>query len=137
MIRKSSVSEVANGGGHESLHSESLVVPDSFFMEKKKCVDLIDSAMSEHFKPDAAGRASFRNPDLSESKVPKRTKPFSALLATIFMQDQRWVDLVQSHYENLVEDGGESPVVTVGMMRDYFTNIEGIRSIAFELVKNN
>ena len=53
------------------------------------------------------------------------------------MQDQRWVDLVQSHYENLVEDGGESPVVTVGMMRDYFTNIEGMRSIAFELVKNN
>ena len=73
MIRKSSVSEVANGGGYESLHSESLVVPDSFFMEKKKCVDLIDSAMSEHFKPDAAGRAWFRNPDLSESKLPKRT----------------------------------------------------------------
>jgi hypothetical protein len=132
MIRKSSVLEVANGGGHESLHSDSLVVPDSFFLEKKKCVDLIDSAMSEHFKPDAAGRAWFRNPDLSESKVPKRTKPFSALLATIFMQDQRWVHLVQ----NLIEDGGDCPVITVGMMRDYFTNIEGMRSIAFELVKN-
>ena len=137
MIRKSAVFDVANGGGHESLHAESIVVPESFFMDRKKCVDLMDSAMSEHFKPDSAGRAWFRNPELSESKLKKRTKPFSAMLASVFIQDQRWVTLVQSHYENLVDDGSEAPIVTQGMMRDFFLNIEGMRSIAFDLVRTN
>ena len=94
----------------------------------------MDSAMTEHFKPDSAGRAWFRNPELSESKLKKRTKPFSAMLASVFIQDQRWVTLVQSHYENLVDDGSEAPIVTQGMMRDFFLNIEGMRSIAFDLV---
>ena len=134
MIRKSAVLEVANGGGHESLHSECVLVPDCFFRERKKSVDLVDSAMSEHFKPDGAGRAWFRNPETSETKIKKRTKLFSAMLATVFMQDQRWVNLVQSHYENLVEDGRDSPVVTLGMMQEYFLNIEGMRSVAFDLV---
>jgi len=135
MIRKSAVFDVANGGGHESLHAQSIAVPESFFMDRKKCVDLMDSAMSEHFKPDSAGRAWFRNPELSESKLKKRTKPFSAMLASVFIQDQRWVTLVQSHYANLVDDGSEAPIVTQSMMRDYFLNIEGMRSIAFDLVR--
>jgi hypothetical protein len=135
MIRKSAVLEVANGGGHESLHSESVMVPDCFFLDHKKSVDVVDSAMSEHFKPDGAGRAWFRNPETSESKIKKRTKLFSAMLATVFMQDQRWVNLVQSHYENLVDDGCDSPVVTLKMMQDYFLNIEGMRSVAFDLVR--
>ena len=137
MIRKSAVIDIANGGGHESLHSESIVVPESFFMDRKKSVELIDSVMSEHFKPDSADRAWFRNPDLSESKLKKRTKPFSAMLASVFIQDQRWVNLVQSHYENLVDDGSETPIVTQTLMRDYFLNIEGMRSIAFDLVRKH
>ena len=56
------------------------------------------------------------------------------MLASVFMKDQRWVELVQSHFENLVDDGGDAPVVTEGMMREFFLNIEGMRSIAFELV---
>ena len=134
VIRQNSKFELANGGGHESLHSESIQIPDQFFLDSKKSVDLVDNAMSKHFKPDRAGRAWFRNPDLSEARITKRTKPFAAMLASVFMKDQRWVELVQSHFENLVDDGGDAPVVTEGMMREFFLNIEGMRSIAFELV---
>ena len=45
--------------------------------------------------------------------------------------------LVQSHYDNLVDDGGEPPVITEGMMTDYFFNIEGMRTVAFGLVSND
>ena len=126
--------EARLGGGHESLHADSIAVPDTFFIDPKKAVDLIDEAMCEYFKPDRADRAWFRNPDLSEHKLTKRTKPFAAMLATIFMNDQRWIDLVQSHFDNLVDDGRESPIVTKTMMTEYFENIEGMRTVAFSLV---
>jgi len=116
------------------LHSESIQIPDNFFIDCKKSVDLVDGTMSEHFKEDRAGRAWFRNPELSEGKITKRTKPFAAMLASIYMKDQRWVDLVQSHFQNLVDDGGDAPVVTEAMMRDFFLFIEGMRTIAFDLV---
>ena len=116
------------------MHSDSIFIPDQFFIDYKKSVRLVDEAMSEHFKPDRAGRAWFRNPDLSEAKIAKRTKAFSSMLACVYIKDQRWVDLVQSHYANLIDDGGDTPVVTEGMMRDYFLNIEGMRTIAFDLV---
>ena len=126
--------EVRLGGGHESLHDECIAIPSTFFMDHKKSVQLIDEAMSEQFKPDRADRAWFRNPDLSEPKLTKRTKQFSAVLASIFMNDQRWVDLVQSHYDNLLEDSREPLIVTKATMTAYFEGLEGMRSIAFEIV---
>jgi len=126
--------EHAAGGGKESLHLDSMVVPTEFFKEPKASVSLIDSAMSLHFKDDSKGRSWFRNPDTTVAKISKHPKPFSAMLASVFMNNQEWVDLVQSHYDNLVDDGGEPPVVTEGMMADYFYNIEGMRTVAFGLV---
>ena len=126
--------EHAAGGGKESLHLDSMVVPTEFFMEPKASVGLITSAMSSHFKDDSKGRAWFRNPDTTVAKITKQTKPFCAMLSSVFMNSQEWVELVQSHYDNLVDDGAEPPVVTEGMMTDYFYNIEGMRTVAFGLV---
>jgi len=134
-MRKQSSIEVRLGGGHESLHDDAIVIPDTFFMDHKKCVHLIDEAMSEQFKPDRADRAWYRNPDLSEPKLTKRTKQFSAVLATVFMNDQQWVELVQSHYDNLVDDGREPPVVTKALMTAYFEGLEGMRTLAFGVVR--
>ena len=134
-MRKESLLQVRLGGGHESLHDDAIAVPNTFFMDHKKCVRLIDEAMSEQFKPDRADRAWFRNPDLSEAKLTKRSKQFSAVLATVFMNDQRWVDLVQSHYDNLVDDGRQAPVVTKATMTTYFEGLEGMRTLAFGVVR--
>jgi hypothetical protein len=134
-MRKHSLLEARLGGGHESLHSDSLAVPSTFFMDHKKCVTLIDEAMSDQFKPDRADRAWFRNPDLSEAKLTKRTKQFSAVLATVFMNDERWVGLVKSHYDNLIDDGRESVVVTKAAMTAYFEGLEGMRTHAFSVVR--
>ena len=57
------------------------------------------------------------------------------MLATVFMNDQRWVDLVQSHYDNLVDDGREAPVVTKATMTTYFEGLEGMRTLAFGVVR--
>ena len=133
-IRKAGIMEHAAGGGKESLHLDSMVVPTEFFMEPKASVGLITSAMSSHFKDDSKGRAWFRNPDTTVAKITKQTKPFCAMLSSVFMNSQEWVELVQSHYDNLVDDGAEPPVVTEGMMTDYFYNIEGMRTVAFGLV---
>ena len=127
--------QVRLGGGHESLHDDAIAVPNTFFMDHKKCVQLIDEAMSEQFKADRADRAWFRNPDLSEAKLTKRSKQFSAVLATVFINDQQWVDLVQSHYDNLVDDGREAPVVTKATMTTYFEGLEGMRTLAFGVVR--
>ena len=59
------------------------------------------------------------------------------MLANVFMRNDEWVKLVQSHYDNLVDDGGEPPVITEGMMTDYFFNIEGMRTVAFGLVSHD
>ena len=91
--------------------------------------------MSDQFKPDRADRAWFRNPDLSEAKLTKRTKQFSAVLATVFMNDERWVGLVKSHYDNLIDDGRESVVVTKAAMTAYFEGLEGMRTHAFSVVR--
>ena len=114
---------------------DSMEVPTAFFKEPKASVTLIDSAMSHHFKDDSKGRSWFRNPDTTVAKITKHPKPFSAMLASVFMNNQEWVNLVQSHYDNLVDDDGEPPVVTEGMMADYFYNIEGMRTVAFGLVR--
>ena len=136
-MRKQSLEEVRLGGGHESLHNDAIAVPNTFFMDHKnlKCVQMIDEAMSNQFKPDRAERAWFRNPDLSEAKLTKRTKQFSTVLATVFMNDQRWVELVQSHYDNLLDDGRELPVVTKSTMTAYFEGLEGMRTLAFGVVR--
>ena len=127
--------EHAAGGGKESLHSDSIAVPAEFFMDLKGCVRFIDSAMCLHYKEDNKGRAWFRNPDTTVTKITRHAKPFSAMLANVFMHNHEWVSLVQSHYDNLVDDGGEPPVITEGMMTDYFFNIEGMRTVAFGLVR--
>ena len=132
-MRKAGKSEHA-AGGRESLHSDSSVVPASFFMDVKASVGIIHSAMCLHYKEDTKGRAWFRNPDLTVAKITKQPKPFSAMLASVFMNCQQWVKLVQSHYDNLADDDDEPPVVTEGMMTDYFLNIEGMRTLAFGLV---
>ena len=129
--------EHAAGGGKESLHSDSIAVPAEFFMDLKGCVRFIDSAMCLHYKEDNKGRAWFRNPDTTVTKIGRHAKPFSAMLANVFMRNDEWVKLVQSHYDNLVDDGGEPPVITEGMMTDYFFNIEGMRTVAFGLVSHD
>ena len=133
-IRKAGKLEHATGGGKESLHSESSVVPDSFFLDIKACVGLIHSAMCLQYKEDKKGRAWFRNPDLTVAKIGRQPKPFCAMLASVFMNSEQWVNLVQSHYDNLADDDEQPPVVTEGMMADYFYNIEGMRTLAFGLV---
>ena len=133
-IRKAGKLEHATGGGKESLHSESSVVPDSFFLDIKACVGLIHSAMCLQYKEDKKGRAWFRNPDLTAAKIGRQPKPFCAMLASVFMNCEQWVNLVQSHYDNLADDDKQPPVVTEGMMADYFYNIEGMRTLAFGLV---
>jgi hypothetical protein len=133
-IRKAGKMEHAAGGGKESLHSESTTVPNSFFLEIKASVGLIDSAMCLQYKEDKKGRAWFRNPELTVAKIGRQPKPFSAMLASVFMNCEQWVNLVQSHYDNLADDDKQPPVVTEGMMADYFYNIEGMRTLAFGLV---
>ena len=133
-IRKAGIMEHAAGGGKESLHLDSMALPTAFFMEPKASVSLIHSAMSLHFKDDSKGRSWFRNPEITVAKISKQTKPFCAMLSSVFMNSQEWVELVQSHYDNLVDDGEEPPVVTERMMTDYFFNIEGMRTVAFGLV---
>ena len=133
-IRKAGKMEHAAGGGKESLHSESSIVPDSFFLDIKASVGLIHSAMCLQYKEDKKGRAWFRNPDLTVAKIGRQPKPFCAMLASVFINCEQWVNLVQSHYDNLADDDHQSPVVTEGMMADYFYDIEGMRTLAFGLV---
>ena len=117
-----------------SLHDPSLDFPsekptlsDEFFDET------VNEAMKSLGDKTGSSKPWFSNGRTTMQKIEADVECVSHLLASIFINDERWIKLVESHNVNL--HGGEQPLMDISIMEAYFGDVAIVRSKAFGLVR--
>jgi len=125
-----------HGESSISLHDENLEIPtelpnlsEDFFNE------IVNEAMTEQFavQTGTTPKPWFSNGRTTAQKMEADAQCVSHLLARIFIHDEQWIKIVESHFFNL--HGEEQPLLDVKKMELYFGDITSVRMKAFDLVR--
>ena len=117
-----------------SLHSPDLSIPEEMPNMSQECFDgIVNDAMTESF-PSLSSHSKpwFSNARTTSQKLEADVRAVSHLLACVFINDDTWIKVVESHNEKL--HGADQPLMDVKIMEAYFNDIPIVRAQGFELV---
>ena len=127
-----------DGETNKSLHSSDLEIPSEMpNLSEEFFQGTVNDAMAKHYPNPTSGNSKpwFSNPRTTIQKIEADVLGVSHLLASIFIHDDTWTKIVESHNEAL--HGGEQPLMDAKIMEAFFHDIPIMRSKAFELVPLN
>ena len=133
-LRKARLIRRENGESSISLHDTALEIPSQMPSLSEEFFDETVNDAMRQFLADETGTTKpwFSNGRTTIQKIEADVQCVSHLLACIFIHDEQWMKIVESHNSNL--HGGEQPMMDVKLMEAYFGDIPSIRSKAFDLV---
>jgi hypothetical protein len=123
-----------NGESSTSLHENGLDIPSEMPSFSEEFFDETVNVAMKTFLADETGTSKpwFSNGRTTIQKLEADVRCVSHLLACIFIHDEQWIKIVESHNFHL--HGEEQPMMDVNVMEAYFGDIANIRAIAFDLV---
>ena len=135
-LRKSRLIRLEDGDNPTSLHSPDVPIPEEMPNMSKECFDaIVNDAMTESFpNPSVESKPWFSNARTTTQKLEAEVRAVSHLLACVFINDDSWIKVVESHNEKL--HGPDQPLMDVKIMEAYFNDIPIMRRQGFELVSN-
>ena len=133
-MRKTRLIRREVGESSVSLHDDSLeVLSEKPTLSEEFFDETVNDAMKSFADKTGSSKPWFSNGRTTIQKIEADVECVSHLLASIFINDEQWIKLVESHNINL--HGDDQPLMDLKIMQAYFGDVASIRSRAFDLVR--